>query len=229
MPSPFAMAPQANPLDALNQWSEAEFKLRDRNGDGFLNQDEMPDQLKSELSKWDTNRDNLISLDEFKVYFAARMQSRRGGGNQSSNPVTIILEDEDLETRPVVLRAGKLPVKELPAWFMELDTDKDGQVALYEWRKGGKDIEDFREWDRNNDGFITPEEALYKQRAVQLASANGKAEDGEAAAASPGLRPAKISSMSGGSPPASGEEQRGKQGRGGKKGFKGDYRKSQAP
>jgi hypothetical protein len=177
--SPFSVVPQTNPVDMINQWAEADFKTRDRNGDGFLNQDEMPDQLKNELSKWDTNRDNLISLDEYKIYFAARMQTRgRRGGNESVNPVTIILEDEDLETRPIVYRAGKLPTKELPPWFMDLDIDKDGQIALWEWRKAGKDLDEFREWDRNNDGFITPEEALYKQRFIMLASAKSKAEEG---------------------------------------------------
>ncbi len=166
-----------NPMGNMDQTIEADFKLRDRNGDGFLNQDEMPDQLKAELTTWDTNRDNLISLDEYKAYSFAKMQSRRGQGNQPGI-ATIIIEEEDLDTRPVVFRAGKLP-KELPAWFKKLDTDKDGQVALYEWRKGGKDIEEFAEWDRNNDGYITAEEALYKQRLIQVASAAAKTEDGE--------------------------------------------------
>lgn len=185
----FGMNPQGgNPLDTLNQLAETEFKIRDRNGDGFLNQDEMPDQLKAELSKWDGNRDNLISLDEFKIYYVARMQSRRGGRDQGPNPVTIILEEEDLETRPVVYRAGKLPTKELPSWFMELDTNKDGQVALYEWYKGGKDVDEFRDWDRDNDGFITAEEALRKQRTVQLASASARSEEGESPSAAPTMQ-----------------------------------------
>ena len=168
--------PQGGSPDNFDQVMESDFKLRDRNGDGYLNQDEMPDQLKTELTTWDTNRDNLISLDEYKNYFMARMQNRGVQGSQSG--ATIIVEEEDIETRPVVFRAGKLP-KELPAWFKKLDTDKDGQVALYEWRKAGKDIDEFSEWDRNNDGYITAEEALYKQRWMQVASASAKTEDGE--------------------------------------------------
>jgi Ca2+-binding EF-hand superfamily protein len=171
----FPGGPGGNPGLDLNQMAEADFNVRDRNGDGFLNMDEMPAQLKAELSKWDTNRDNLISLDEYKSYFAAAMQNRRGG-NQTNSRTIIIEEEEDLDARPVVFRAGKLP-KELPPWFKELDTDKDGQVALYEWRRAGKDLDEFLEWDRNNDGFITAEEALYKQRLIQVASAQSKSQD----------------------------------------------------
>jgi hypothetical protein len=153
-------------VDVLRQRAEPDFNLRDRNGDGFLNQDEMPDELKAELSKWDTNRDNLIDIDEYKYYFGAQRERRRQDRNQPSTPSAnvIIREEDDLDARPTVLRVGKLhDVKELPGWFFTLDTDKDGQVALWEWRRAGKDLDEFRAWDRNDDGYITPEEAIYRQ------------------------------------------------------------------
>src|ERR1700686_1658475 len=53
-----------------------------------------------------------------------------------------------------ILFRGKSVTRELPEWFKEMDTNKDGQVALSEWHKAGKDIEEFRTWDRNDDGFI---------------------------------------------------------------------------
>jgi hypothetical protein len=159
---------QPNP-SALFRRAEADFNVRDLNGDGFLNRDEMPAPLKAELSKWDTNRDNLISLDEYKFYYAARTLDRQPRGKQQAEPI-IVIEEEDLDARPVVLRAGKLPIKELPPWFMQLDTDHDGQVALSEWHKAGKDLDEFRDWDRNDDGFITPDEAVYKQRLIQSAA-----------------------------------------------------------
>jgi hypothetical protein len=152
------------PVDVLRQRAESDFNLRDRNGDGFLNQDEMPDELKVELSKWDTNRDNLIDLDEYKYYYGAQRERRREDRNQQNIPTTIVKEDDDLDARPVMLRVGKLhAAKELPNWFVTLDTDKDGQVALWEWRRAGKNLDEFREWDRNDDGYITPEEAIYRQ------------------------------------------------------------------
>ena len=99
------------------------------------------------------------------------MQSR-DGSDAPPSPITIIIED-DLDKRPTVYRAGKLP-KDLPKWFAELDTDNDGQVAMHEWRKGGKDLDEFREWDRNDDGFITVEEVLAKNRSSGTAVASAK-------------------------------------------------------
>lgn len=161
----------ANPIEAMQQFADADFQKHDDNRDGKLNQDEMPGALRREMAAYDTNNDGLIDQTEYRAYFIARMQRGMGGpgGPQGPafNPVTILIE-EDLDRRPTVYRAGKLP-KELPKWFGELDTDQDGQVGLYEWRKGGKDLDEFRDWDRDDDGFITPEEALR----VQLA-ANGK-------------------------------------------------------
>src|SRR5689334_4997175 len=56
-----------------------------------------------------------------------------------------------------------------PAWFNHVDTDKDGQVSLYEWRQFGGDIEKFRELDPNNDGFITKEEIIqYVTNSLEL-------------------------------------------------------------
>ena len=171
--------PAVNPIEAINQAAEAEFKHRDQNNDGYLNFDEMPRSLRESLDRWDINQDGLISLDEFRQYYAARMQMRNGGAgfdDQSPPPITIIVED-DLDKRPTVFRAGKLP-KELPSWFKELDTDKDGQVAFHEWRKAGKDLEEFKEWDRNDDGFITAEEVMSKLRVEAIAKANADIAEG---------------------------------------------------
>jgi Ca2+-binding EF-hand superfamily protein len=72
--------------------------------------------------------------------------------------------------------AGGAPPSGLPAWFHELDTDRDGQIALYEWLKGGKDAEEFRKYDANGDGFITAQEVLRVLRGgTNLKLDNGKA------------------------------------------------------
>src|SRR5262249_15447941 len=49
----------------------------------------------------------------------------------------------------------------LPDWFAKLDTDKDGQIGLYEWLAAKKPIDEFKDMDRNGDGFLTPEEVLF--------------------------------------------------------------------
>jgi hypothetical protein len=158
--------PGQNPLEAIAAWAEADFNRRDQNGDKQLVPEEMSEQLRAQIDRWDTDHDGLISLDEYKVYYSARLQMRDGdprGMQQPSNPLTILIE-EDYDRRPDVIRAGKLP-KELPRWFTELDADSDGQIALHEWHKAGKEIDEFKEWDRNDDALLTAEEVLFKQRA----------------------------------------------------------------
>lgn len=174
--------PMGNPIELLNQMAESEFKRRDDNGDGQLNRDEMSSSLRNDLDRWDTNRDNLIDLTEFKAYFTFRMQ--RGDRDNPPNPVTVIIEEE-LDARPVVYRAGKLP-KEMPKWFGELDVDKDGQVSLFEWRTGNRDMEDFRSYDRNDDGLISPEETL------RYVAQNGNAAPKTSTSSTPSLTGAPV-------------------------------------
>ncbi len=72
---------------------------------------------------------------------------------------------------------GGIAAKSLPAWFKNLDTDGDGQVALYEWRQAGKPLDEFAEFDRNDDGFITPEEIVHHMRhPSELTLVDGRAE-----------------------------------------------------
>jgi hypothetical protein len=78
----------------------------------------------------------------------------RGGRGEETRKT-----EEPDDERPNVLRYGKTP-KELPGWFTELDTDKDAQIGLYEWRTAGKSIEDFLAKDLNGDGFLTVDEVL---------------------------------------------------------------------
>jgi hypothetical protein len=72
------------------------------------------------------------------------------------------------EARPMVSRATRL-LPGLPDWFTALDTDRDGQVGLYEWKRAGRTLADFRRYDENADGFITPDECL---RVVRMAGAS---------------------------------------------------------
>jgi len=66
---------------------------------------------------------------------------------------------EEEKKKPLVYRAGNLP-PQLPSWFAQYDTDKDGQVGLYEWKAAGQPIARFVEMDQNGDGFLTVEEVL---------------------------------------------------------------------
>jgi Ca2+-binding EF-hand superfamily protein len=148
--------------DQTLQWdkeAEVEFRQADANGDGKLNEDEMPPQLHRQLDRYDLNKDGQIDLIEYKSYYRDRVMQMSGQGRDNLTITTGNIDDDAPFKRPDVFRVGNLP-KVLPAWFLEYDTDQDGQVGLYEWRKFGKSLKEFQEYDQNEDGFITPSEVI---------------------------------------------------------------------
>ena len=158
------------------------FKAQDANGDGYLDKDEMSANLRRNLEKFDKNRDGLISFPEYLEYRRSQIQPtppmpppqpmpepKPMPKSPPPPPEIIIIDEGELEKRPNVPRAGNLP-KGLPPWFDALDMDGDGQIALWEWRKGGKNLNDFQLWDRNDDGLITIEEVLYRLEMERLAA-----------------------------------------------------------
>jgi Ca2+-binding EF-hand superfamily protein len=183
-PSQPVAPPAANPdADAT-----AEFQRRDRNGDGYLDMDEMPGSLRRELSTWDRNNDGRISLTEYQAYYRARQQQMQQGGMgpRGARPLIQFVPAEEEVKRPQVYRAGNLPAQ-MPTWFAEFDANQDGQISLYEWRSNpyGWSDHDFFAMDTNNDGFITVEEFLrYQGAQAKLASsANRDGYSGPVAAA----------------------------------------------
>jgi Ca2+-binding EF-hand superfamily protein len=177
-------APVVKPVvNSINydRFAELQFQRYDKNGDGYLSYDEMPEPLRLERDKWDVNKDGLIDLAEYKAYYQALMEQRREERNaatqmwSASHSHTSAAGDE--EQKPVVYRAGKLP-KELPPWFAQLDTDHDGQIGLYEWKNSGRSIEEFQQIDRNGDGFLTVEEVLRYERLRKAGSSTSVADRG---------------------------------------------------
>jgi len=165
--------------------SEAIFRKLDLNGDGVLNTDEMPEDLKAVKDQY-ANRDGVVDLNAFKQFMSSKGQQGFGGNmplGQEDTP-------EEEEKRPVVYHADNLP-KELVAggkasWFQELDKDNDAQIGLYEWKDSGRSIEEFQKMDRNGDGYLTVEEVLYYLAQQDKATAKLKGKSGNSASASAG-------------------------------------------
>jgi hypothetical protein len=67
----------------LNGGSDERFLQLDRNGDGLLSVDEMPEALRAERDKWDTNGDGFIDLAEWNAYLnaVAGIPPRPAGGS----------------------------------------------------------------------------------------------------------------------------------------------------
>ncbi len=154
--------------------ADMRFRQLDANGDGLLNTDEMQadETLLAEHTKWDANGDGFIDQTEFREYFRARIQQLQANGPGGGMPA--LPGQDDNEPKPTVYRAGKLPPN-LPAWFTQYDTDRDGQIGLYEWKAAGQDIARFEAMDINGDGFLTVEEVL---RSPEVAQAGGRGTGG---------------------------------------------------
>ncbi len=163
---------EALPLGTVPPAVQAEqagklFRKFDRNGDGRLGPDEMPESLRHERARWDANRDGSINPDEYWAYHQGRLGSlsaRVASGEidlklGNRGPVLRSVPAPEEGPRPVVYRAGQLP-SGLPDWFPRLDADRDGQVGVDEWLRGRRPLKEFLAMDPDNDGFVTAEETI---------------------------------------------------------------------
>jgi len=155
------------------------FKDFDKNGDGVLTRDELPQQLRQSFDRIDANRDGKITRAEL-TRGIGNLQPRR----RASDMIYMLIEMSDAHEDSVaevqraydILRKldknrdGKIDPDELKAertrllksrvdaLFKQLDTDEDGRISRAEAK--GQIREDFDEIDRNRDGYIEPEELM---------------------------------------------------------------------
>ncbi|MAS94140.1 MAG: hypothetical protein CMO55_13170 [Verrucomicrobiales bacterium] len=115
-------------------------KRADKNGDGDISKDEVPEQAWERMSRMDKDNDGVLTKEEMAAGFAA-MRGMRGEGGKgpggragatSGGPVAIFSRyDEDKD--------GKLAESEVPGemWskLRKADTDADGLVSKSELEK----------------------------------------------------------------------------------------------
>jgi hypothetical protein len=133
----------------------------------------------------DANSNETIEPEEYENsrYRSTIERRLREAGLEPSRPVSLNtfivkrLESQGIKAAPFtrVLNAYKPRPQEqvgldLPQAFVPLDADLDNQIGLYEWPKS--EIEEFFEFDLNDDGFATPREI----QSVEAARAKAAAE-----------------------------------------------------
>jgi Ca2+-binding EF-hand superfamily protein len=196
------------PAEQMDRFADERFRRTDQNGDGLLQITEMSERLRPVWEKFDTNRDGAMDLTEYKSYMRNVFQPEQPstvniqGPGQGQPPPTVPPMDinsgstiPDDAQKPTVYRAGKLP-KDIPQWFEQLDTDKDGQVGLYEWVRGSRALDEFRGMDRNEDGFLVIDEIMVVVRGNSTNRPGGSA--GEMVAAGNNLGGNNFNAFSGG-------------------------------
>jgi Ca2+-binding EF-hand superfamily protein len=158
---------------------DAFMKEYDRDNDGFLSKEEMPDWLHYNFDRLDTNKDGKISKDELTKGMAYLQQRRR-----PSDVVIVLIEMSDCDEccGEEIQRAyeflskldknkdGKLDAGELKAGremlvkervdglIRRMDANKDGKISRQEAR--GMVKEHFDQLDRNKDGFVDRDELM---------------------------------------------------------------------
>jgi len=169
---------------------DAFMKEYDRDKDGFLSKDEMPEWLHYNFGRLDANKDGKVSKEELTRGMAYLQQRRR-----PSDVVIVLVEMSDCDEGcgEEVQRAyeflykldknkdGKLDADELKAGretmfkqrveglIKRLDADKDGKISKTEAR--GMVKEHFDQLDKNKDGFVDRDELMA---AVSAKLANDK-------------------------------------------------------
>lgn len=183
---------------------ESRFKDMDTNQDGKLTREEVQAsrsgrRLADAFDQNDANKDGSIDLTEYTTYFNAAVSGMGGGGQGGGgwggggqggggwggggwgNPDSRKQEEPD-EPKPTVYRYGNLP-QGLPTFFVNADTDKDGQIGLYEWAKywdpngvGLTEVKitEFKDLDPNADGLVTAEEYMRVKKITPATGGPGR-------------------------------------------------------
>lgn len=189
-------------LPANREQAEAFFNRLDKNHDGKLTDDEIPERMRLRLSAIDTNGDKAIDKKEFLRSFdrmQASVKATKGGRKfDSGNEIDSKSESAKPSTGNVPKSAakpeksGKFAKKKadgMPdpeAIFARMDADGDGKLSKDEAR--GPMRENFERIDLNKDGFISKDEfkkALAVLRRLRGEGAGGPGAEGERGNTSP--------------------------------------------
>lgn len=134
----------------------------DRNGDGMLTRDEVPERMQGMFARIDTDHDGKLTQDEIKASAATQKgpngRAQHGGDPTRMDPVLNALDTD----HDGVISAAEIAAA--PTSLKTLDKDGDGEISEAELRPRQMTPTDrakhmLDEWDTNKDGRITKPEA----------------------------------------------------------------------
>lgn len=127
-------------------------KKYDANGDSILQKAEW-EKISGTPEKADSNRDGKITYNELLARVTQKRREREASGSSAAA--------SDRRSYRLMTAQEKLP-EGLPSWFEDKDRNGDGQVSMSEYSRRWTDstARRFIGMDKNDDGLITPDEAL---------------------------------------------------------------------
>ncbi|MBS1798204.1 MAG: EF-hand domain-containing protein [Acidobacteria bacterium] len=163
--------PNANKPDETVQ----RLMLLDRNGDGILTKDEVPERMQGIFSRIDTDHDGKLTPDEIRA--SARTQSGPTGRAQHTGNATRmdpILSALDTDHDGVISTAE---IAAAPTSLKTLDKNGDGELSAEELRPKQMTPADraqhmLDEWDTNKDGKISKAEAPDRMQQFEAIDTN---------------------------------------------------------
>ncbi|MBA4186714.1 MAG: hypothetical protein C0467_01725 [Planctomycetaceae bacterium] len=145
----------------INEEADKVFRVLDRNGDDVLDPAEMTTKLREDRLRVDADGNGRIDKDEYRTHFQRRIAT-------GADAIIAKAAEQNGKT------TGTPAKSSMPDWFAGLDADKDGQIALSEWRKAGRAINLFQEMDLDGDGLLTKEEYQRHLRMKEKEEANNR-------------------------------------------------------
>ena len=148
-------------------------KRFDRNGDGTIHPDELDERTRrfagGFLKRLGVDPDKPIRIDELAERIKKEREKRDSGGDAKKKKAAKVPERLAYKVeggkqaegrRSFRAKSPSLPEK-MPKWWSDRDKNKDGQVALSEYlnTRSRRAVKAFRNYDLNNDGIITVQEA----------------------------------------------------------------------
>jgi Ca2+-binding EF-hand superfamily protein len=150
--------------EQIRKYTKSQLDQYDDNKNGQLEPGEWA-KMKSKYKAADKNKDGTITLDELTAFRMAEegissseKTDRKTGPTSQSPPHSDASAGKPFR---FLTSTERLP-EGLPDWFARKDADGDGQISMAEFSSfwTADKAREFSQYDKDNDGIITPAECL---------------------------------------------------------------------